>query len=350
MRDGRRVLDADGHVIEPGGIFGPAQRHDHNPITMSPNTPFESCGGADLTDQWEHGWDAPSYLRAMDRQGIDAAVLYPSMGLFVPFQADLTPAIQTEACRRYDDWIASYCAHAPSRLFGVGIAPVLDMDAAVAEVARARALGLVAMMVRPNFLWGRNLGDRYFDPLYAALADAGIPLAVHEGFGVQAGPTIGADRFRGFTMRHMMCHPMEQMAAMGSLIVDGALERHPTLTVAFLESGTGWLAYWLARLDDHIEWMRDSETKELTRSASEYFERQCIISCDPEDPLVARTCATVGSDHVVWASDFPHPDAAFPDAVDEFVAHNPDLDADALGDILWATPVEFYDLGDRISG
>jgi predicted TIM-barrel fold metal-dependent hydrolase len=343
------VIDADGHVIEPGGIFGPAQRFEHNPITMSPNTPFESCGGADLTDQWEHGWDAPSYLRAMDQQGIDAAVLYPSMGLFVPFQADLTPQLQTDACRAYDDWIASYCAHAPSRLFGVGIAPVLDMDVAVAEVARAHELGLVAMMVRPNYLWGRNLGDRHFDPLYGALADAGIPLAVHEGFGVQAGPTIGADRFPGFTLRHMMCHPMEQMAAMASLFVEGALERHPMLTVAFLESGTGWLPYWLARLDDHIEWMSGSETKELTRSASQYFEQQCIISCDPEDPLVARTCATVGSDHVVWASDFPHPDAAFPDALGEFLHHNPDLDDAALADVLWETPVEFYNLESRLS-
>jgi predicted TIM-barrel fold metal-dependent hydrolase len=348
MRDGRRVFDADGHVIEPGGIFGAAQRSDHNPITVSPNTPFESCGGADLTDQWEHRWDAPSYLRAMDAQGIDAAVLYPSVGLFVPYQDDLSVSEHRDACRGYDDWIADYCSTDPSRLFGVGIAPVLDIDDSVAEVARARDLGIVAMMVRPNFLWGRNLGDRYFDPLYEALGDAGLPLAVHEGFGVQAGPTLGAERFDGFTLRHLCCHPMEQMAAMASLVIDGALERHPELKVAFLESGTGWLEYWLARLDDHISWMAGSETKDLSCSATEYFARQCVISSDPEDPLAASTCAAVGADHVVWASDFPHPDAAFPDALGEFVHHNPTLAAADLTTLLWDTPVQFYGLADRV--
>ncbi len=84
------IVDGDGHVIEPGGIFGPAQRADHNPITVSPNTPFEACGGADLAEQWESGWSAVSYLHAMDAQGIDAAVLYPSVGLFVPYQDGIT--------------------------------------------------------------------------------------------------------------------------------------------------------------------------------------------------------------------------------------------------------------------
>ncbi len=205
------------------------------------------------------------------------------------------------------------------------------------------------MMVRPNFVFGRNLGDRAFDRLYDALEATGLVLAVHEGFGVQSGPTIGADRFPGFTARHLCSHPMEQMAAMASLVLDGALERHPRLKVAFLESGTGWLPYWLARLDDHIEWMRDSETKELSLSASEYFARQCVISCDPEDKLVARTVETVGADHVIWASDFPHPDAAFPDAVGEFLEENPTLDATTLDAVLDRTPLDFYGLGDRFT-
>ncbi|HEY3831772.1 MAG TPA: amidohydrolase family protein [Acidimicrobiia bacterium] len=344
------VVDGDGHVIEPGGIFGSAQRADRNPINVSPNTPFEMCGGADLSEQFESGWSAESYLHAMDAQGIDAAVLYPSVGLFVPYQDGITTDEHLSACAGYDDWIAQYCAHAPNRLAGVGIAPVLGEGAVAArEAERAKGLGLVAMMVRPNFVFGRNLGDRGFDPLYDALEANGLVLAVHEGFGVQSGPTIGADRFPGFTARHLCSHPMEQMAAMASLMLDGALERHPQLRVAFLESGTGWLPYWLARLDDHIEWMHDTETKQLSLSATEYFARQCVISCDPEDTLVARTVETVGADHVIWASDFPHPDAAYPDAVEEFLEENPTLDRPTLESVLSRTPAEFYDLTDRFT-
>ena len=343
------IVDADAHVIEPYGIFGAAQSLDRNPMDLPASTPTTACGGADLSDQWEHGFDAPSYLRAMDAQGIDAAVLYPSVGLFVPFQADITAAQQVDACAGYAEWIGTYCAHAPHRLAAVGIAPLADMAAATAAVADARRLELVGLMARPNFLFGRNLGDPAHDEFFAALAEAGLVLAVHEGLGLRGGPTIGGDRFGSFAARHLLSHPMEQMAAMASLVLDGALERHPTLQVAFLESGTGWLPYWLARLDDHIAWMADTETAGLTLSATEYFARQCVISTDPEDPLCARTVASVGADHVIWASDFPHPDAAFPDALDEFRDHNPGLAATDLDTILSTTPLDFYALGDRFT-
>ena len=146
----------------------------------------------------------------------------------------------------------------------------------------------------------------------------------------------------------MLSHPMEQMAAMTSLMLDGALERHPALSVAFLESGTGWLPYWLDRLDDHREWMSDSELGDLSLDPSEYFARQCVISTDPEDHLVARTIDTVGADHVVWASDFPTPRRCSP-AVKESVegARASGLGEDALSSVLWDTPMGFYGLGQR---
>jgi predicted TIM-barrel fold metal-dependent hydrolase len=139
---------------------------------------------------------------------------------------------------------------------------------------------------------------------------------------------------------------MEQMAAMASLVLDGAFERHPALKVVFLESGTGWLPYWLARLDDHVSWMADSETAGLSLTASEYFARQCAISTDPDDPLVGRTIESIGADHVVWASDFPHPDAEYPGAVDEFCEKNP-LDREALAQLMWGSPLALYDLASR---
>ena len=110
------------------------------------------------------------------------------------------------------------------------------------------------------------------------------------------------------------------MTAAVALLLGGVLERHPGLRVAFLESGTGWLPYWLARLDEHREWMEDTECAGLSLTPREYFARQCVISSDPEDTLTAFVIGTVGADHVMWASDFPHPDAHFPDAVDVFLA------------------------------
>lgn len=353
MRAGHRILDADGHVVEPSGLFTDVLPSGVAPIDLAPDTPMNPCGDWTLlADQVEHGFDAPSYLRAMDAQGIDVAVLYPSMGLFVPFLPELDAQGSARACRLYNEWLAAYCAVAPARLVGVGLAPLADVALAVDEARWAARQGLAGILARPNHLYGRNLGDRAYDPLYDALAADGLVLAVHEGLGVRGAPTIGSDRFTGFTLRHLCSHPMEQMAAMASLFVDGALERHPGLRIAFLESGTAWLPYWLRRLDDHREWMRESSCRDLTLSASEYFARQCVISADPEDGLVGFTVSQVGADHVLWASDFPHPDAAFPDAVDEFfeAAHASGLTGPDLGQVMWDTPLRFYDLAERVGG
>lgn len=349
MRDGLRILDADAHVIEPPGLFGDAASTGADVIDLPPTTPMVPCGDATrLADFLAEGASARAYLACMDVEGIDAVVLYPSVGLFVPFRPALSARESAGACLAYNEWLAGYCAEDPSRLTGVGLVPTVDPALAATEVARAHELGLPGVMVRPNRLYGRDLGDRAYDPLYDAIEEHGLTLSVHEGLGV-LGATIGRDRTEQFALRHAMSHPMEQMAAMGSLVLGGALERHPGLRVAFLESGTGWLPYWLARLDDHAEWMRDSETAALSLTPSEYFARQCVISTDPEDSLAAWVVSRVGATRVMWASDFPHPDARYPEAVSSFLAdaREQGLNPTDLETVLWHTPIRFYRLGDR---
>jgi len=352
MRDGRRILDADAHVIEPAGLFGAAHRPDIQPIVLPEHTPRAPCGDSDkLVEFFASGCSADEYLRCLDTEGIDGVVLYPSVGLFVPFQHDLPPALSIDACRAYNDWVAEYCATDPSRLAAVAIVPLVDVEASAAEARRAHTLGLVGVMARPNHLYGRDLGSVAYYHLYDALEELGLVLAVHEGLGLR-GATIGDHRSDKFAVRHAMSHPMEQMTAMASLVLDGALERHSTLKVAFLEAGTGWLPYWLARLDAHAEWMQDSETKALSLTPSEYFQRQCVICTDPDDPLAALAVSGVGAGHVMWASDFPHPDAEYPHAVSEFLAmaDEHDLEGEDLSTVLWDTPVRFYGLEDRFAG
>jgi uncharacterized protein len=352
MRDGRRILDADAHVVEPGGVFGDLQRIGPELMDLPPTTPFQAAGdSAKLADFFEAGCSAEAYLRCMDTESIDAVVLYPSIGLYAPYLPELDPKASAAACRAYNEWIAGYCTTDPSRLAGVGIAPLADVELAVQETRDASDLGLPGVMVRPNHVYGRSLGDRAYDPLYDLLEETGLVLAVHEGLGVRGAPTIGRDVSETFAVRHAMSHPMEQMAAMASLMLEGALERHPTMRVAFLESGTGWVPYWLARLDGHAEWMHDTETAGLTLTPSEYFARQCIISTDPDDPLAAWVVSAAGADHVVWASDFPHPDAMYPDAVTSFLQESAEhgLEGAELDAVLWDTPVRFYRLADRFS-
>ena len=351
MRDGRRILDADAHVVEPARAFGGVGVAGVLPVDLPATTPMVPCGDPDrIADQSANGWDSPSYLRALDAEGIDACVLYPSVGLFVPFQPELSAVESARACRAYGDWIAEYCAGGAGRLYGVGILPLADPRLAAEEVRRSAAAGLVAVMARPNHLYARNLGDAAYDPVFEAVEESGLVLSVHEGLGVR-GPTMGSERFSSFAARHLFSHPVEQMAALASLVLDGALERHPRMRVAVLESGTGWLPWWLHRLDSHIEWMRGSETAALSLTAREYFDRQCVICTDPDDELAAWAASEVGADHMMWASDFPHPDALYPRAVDAFLTEMAEtgMPAGQLDAVLWETPVRVYSLADRLA-
>lgn len=347
VQGGMRILDADAHVIEPGDLFRAFVPEGVSVMDLPPTTPRIPVGDVDkLADFLADGCSARAYLACMDLQGIDAVVLYPSIGLFVPFLPELHPTRSAAACRVYNDWIADYCSTDPARLHGIALVPTVDPDRAARESEHAAALGVPGVMVRPNRLYDADLGEPAFDGLYETLVHLDLTLSVHEGLGVR-GPTIGRDRGGGsFALRHAMSHPMEQMAAMGSLMLGGALDRHPRLRVAFLESGTGWLAWWLARLDEHAEWLAGSETSGLARRPSAMFVDQCVICTDPEDPLVGEAVRAVGAEHVMWASDFPHPDAHYPDAVTGFLADGPahGLTAPDLRRILWDTPETFYGL------
>jgi predicted TIM-barrel fold metal-dependent hydrolase len=95
--------------------------------------------------------------------------------------------------------------------------------------------------------------------------------------------------------------------------------------------------------------MHESETAALSLTPSEYFARQCVICTDPDDPLAAWVVSQVGPDHVMWASDFPHPDALYPEAVTSFLKESAEhgLDGAELDAVLWNTPAHFYGLEKR---
>jgi predicted TIM-barrel fold metal-dependent hydrolase len=110
------------------------------------------------------------------------------------------------------------------------------------------------------------------------------------------------------------------MYSMTFLICGGVLERFPELRVIFLEANGGWLVPWLERLDHHAEVeLFKPDVPNLKLAPSEYFRRQCWISFDADESTLAFSANSplVGADRIIWASDYPHPDAKFPGVTDE---------------------------------
>ena len=284
-----------------------------------------------------------SQLQAMETEGIDLAVCYPSstmLGFPSPTTNGLDPKVSAAVCRGYNDWLADFCKGEPDRLKGVAAIPVHDVEEAVIEARRAAGLGLVAAFIRPNVINSRNLHDSYYDPLYSELEDLDMPLAVHEG---TAGGPPGADaRFFGnWVMMHMAAHPLEQMLASESIIVGGVLERHPGLRVAFLEAGCSWLVYWLWRLDEELEAWGWHEVPWLKAKPSEYYLKQCFSSMEGDEPGARYYIEMHGDDNLLWASDYPHPDASYPDASSQFLALD-SISSETKKKVLWDNPITYY--------
>jgi predicted TIM-barrel fold metal-dependent hydrolase len=337
------VVDADGHVLEPMALwerFLPAQHRAYAPrvvrndwgldtvyvgqqeIVTAPlgllGTPGSRMDETDPAKQipWEQahrgGFDPVARLKDMDLEGIDVAVLYPSIGL--NFWAIEDPVAAVTLARAYNDWLAEYCSADPRRLYGAAMLPFQDADAAAEELRRAaRELGFHAAFVRPNPCCGRHIGDPAFEPVWAAAEELEVTIGVHEGSSNTI-RTLGTDRYFNPLLLHAMSHAFEQMLACATLIVTGVMERHPHLHFAFLEAGGGWAPYWMWRLDEQVKGF-GRYASEMKHRPSEYFRRQCWVAFEGDEDTLPALLPHVGEDRVVWGSDYPHHDATFPGAV-----------------------------------
>ena len=323
MRDGLRVLDADAHVIEPAGPVRrrrARRRRRHRPPADDADGPVRRPRGPRRLPRRRllgarvpalHGPRGHRRGRALPVDRVVRAV--PAVALGARSRRDACRGVQRVDRRVLRDRLR---AGSPA----IALVPTADVALAAAEAEHAATLGLPGVMVRPNPLYGRDLGDRAYDPLYDVLEEHDLTLSVHEGLGV-LGPTIGRDRTETFALRHAMSHPMEQMAAMGSLMLARRARAAPDLRVAFLESGTGWLPYWLARLDGHAEWMADTETARPHAHAVGVLRPPVRDLHRPRRPArgLGRV-AEVGADHVMWASTSRIPTRCTPRRSTSFLA------------------------------
>jgi predicted TIM-barrel fold metal-dependent hydrolase len=368
-----RVIDADGHVFEPevlwreyvdpefreglpGALMNAHIGFDVDPELVAAQVAMQHHGriGTDLWDDTSRsrlttagGSDPVKRLEDMDAEGIDEVVLYPTQMLMWNEDLDLFRAV----CRGYNDWLRDYCSADRRRLHGVAVVPLQDADAAIAEARRAvEELGCKAVTIRPcPYIGIRKLYDPAYDPFWAALVELGVPLGVHplpfpdmpnitRGLFLDEGMITGA---HGLFLRQGLANALDVMVALAWFIGGGICERHPDLHVAFLEGSGGWIVTMLERLDHHFEIFGSEH--QSTRP-SELFARQCMISFDPDEVALTFTVEQLGADKILWASDYPHPDAHIPGVVDallEAVAALPKPDQEL---IVGQTAADFYHL------
>jgi len=284
---------------------------------------YPNQGTKEGTEALRDPLDPKGRLRDMDRMGIDVMVIYPSST--ASFCALQDKELEAALYQAYNRWCADHCAIDPQRLKYVGVVPLRDPEAGVAEAYRAAKDASMVAVYCMTHIEDKQLDQPYFDPIWRAAQDQDLSVAIHHTSA--ALPPYGIGMFEmnecWFEM-HAASNPFEQMRAIATMIGGGVFERHPKLRVAFLEAGCGWLPYWLDRLDEHHEMMPYSVPL-MKKTATEVFATgRAFVSFEVEERMLPAAIKHVGDDVIVFASDYPHFDGKFPDAA-HYVAARKDL-------------------------
>jgi predicted TIM-barrel fold metal-dependent hydrolase len=289
----------------------------------------------------ERDWSSRSHLDAMDEEGVDLTVVFPTSGLLSMAIDDLEPRFAAAIASAYNDWLYDYCQADPTRLFGAAMISAHDVDNAVAEVERAvTKLGFRGVFLPPNLIAGRPWYDPYYESLWSAIEAHDVPLCFHEAIGT-ALPQVGDCFGTNVYLRHVACHPMEMMLGVLNMCGGGVLERHPKLRVAFLEGNAGWVPWLLDRMDDHYEMNFGISPDVLPHKPSTYFHRQCYISVETDEETVADVINRIGERSLLLSTDWPHPDSKYPRAIQTFL-DKPELSDDTKRRILWDNSARLY--------
>jgi len=256
------------------------------------------------------GFAPAAYPRAMERTGIDYMVVYPTAGLLTTAVPELGADTAAAYRRAYNNWLHDFCSDAGGRVFGAASIDLRDAEEAAREARRCvEQFGFKAVHVNPVPVGKHRLYDNFYEPLWNTLEDLDVPLAIHTGTGTAADEML-YDYLPGLrTAQTTVAFTIGNMLACTALIMGGVLERHAKLRVVHLESGAGWVPFWLDRLAASVQGgFRGLDIPGLKLSPIEYFQRQCYISADPDDPGIKQVIEVLGNDNVVTATDFAHPE------------------------------------------
>jgi len=254
-------------------------------------------------------------IRAMEREGIDAAILFPTVG--GRGWREAPPDVSLALAKAYNSWLYDFCSYDPKRLKLNALVPLLDVEGGVAELRRA-VTELGATGISP----GSSRSDVYlddprFEPFWAEAERLDVALTFHGSFQLHL-----SERYRGREVfSHATGRGIEHALAFMELMFGGVFERHPNLRFVFLEAGATWVLYWLFRLEEEWEHYR-REFPEVDRNVRmrpvDYWKRQCWSGVEIEEWTLPAVISTIGDDNLVISSDFPHFDSAFPHASESF--------------------------------
>lgn len=321
-----------------GGIFGRAGAG----MPTRPLGDYLTPGQVSYVEGRPPGsYDPHEHLKVLDQRGIDTVILYPTLGLTwetVCPDAELALAY----ARVYNDWIIEFCRTDPSRLACVAHIPVRDVEGAADEVRRTHRLGCKGIMVYGRPTNDIPYGDPYFDPLWSVCQELDMPVSLHATGNPRCfGNELYPQADHTVTWWVYMWASEDVKLGFTTFFQGGVFERFPGFKLVVTESGSGWLAHWLERMDEYYKLFGFTTNMKMT--PTEYFKRQCWIDMEPEEKGALNAIEVIGADRFLWAGDFPHSDSSA-DPLGELMENLSPLSEEDRRKIVGENAVELYKL------
>ncbi|MBM3340886.1 MAG: amidohydrolase [Betaproteobacteria bacterium] len=257
-------------------------------------------------------------LLAMDADGVDYSVLYPSVAgrAGETFGRLTDPALELACVQAYNDWLIEEWASVSPRFIPQCIVPLAPVDAMVKEIERAVAKGhrgvvlpSVPMMLRDV----PHINEPVYDPVWQTCQSLNVPVCFHAG----ASRDIQFPAYSGFSPEiasalEAITRPVSTVLVVANFLFAQILDRFPKLKVVFAETTLAWAAYELELADHQFERQRlNTEGYDLT--PSQLFKRQCHF-VGWFDTTGLKTRQHIGLDSILWSTNFPQSTSTWPES------------------------------------
>jgi predicted TIM-barrel fold metal-dependent hydrolase len=376
-----RVVDVDAHITEPPDLWtrrAPARYVDRVPRVVEkdgtrmwvfddvplgrlnlssvirPNgkkTPGPAFFVFERDQIHRASYDMRARVEVLDEQGIWAQVLYPNIAGFGAQRfADVRDPELRELCvTLYNDAMAEIQAESGGRLLPMALMPWWDPAASAREVHRTAALGLrgVNICSDPQVRGAPELWQPEWTAFWEACAEHRQPINFHIGASETlmdwygSSPWPGLDSERKLAIGSAMIF-MANGRVLANLVFSGVLERFPTLKFVSVESGIGWIPFFLEALDYQLYESSPSVVSALSMLPSEYFKRQVYGCFWFEKRNLKQVIGALGPSQILFETDYPHPTCLYPDPLKSAVQALEGLGDDVIRRVLQDNAAELY--------
>ncbi|HEY6427176.1 MAG TPA: amidohydrolase family protein [Acidimicrobiales bacterium] len=365
------LVSVDDHVVEPPGLFeghlrgrykdeAPRveRRRDGSDAWMFNGAVIPNIGlnavagrpkeeyGVEPTafDEMRPGcFDVHERIKDMDAGGVLGSMNFPSFPGFSGrlFAVCEDKGLALAVLQAYNDWhIDEWCGAYPGRFIPMALPVLWDPELAATEVRRVAAKGChsITFTENPAALGYPSFHSEHWDPLWRAVCDEGVVVSIHLGSSGQlsvTAPDAPVDVM-------ITLQPMNICQAAADLLWSRVLKQYPDIRFALSEGGTGWIPYFIDRLDRTYDMHRAWTGQDFgDRLPSDVF-RQHFLTCFIADPVGITLRHDIGLDNIAWECDYPHSDSSWPEAPEELARVAEDVPDHELARITYENACRWY--------